>query len=104
VLGQSQFLSSSIFHHPKEKEQFMLLGDRSIVLLWWWMLAQRVLTLYLTLTLGVETYLLFQQPTCPQIFNPNNTRQTGVLKRKEKKKPGAHHQVLLIIAQELCLV
>jgi len=63
VLGQSQFLSSSIFHHPKEKEQFMLLGDPSIVLLWWWVLAQRVLTLYLTLTLGVETYLLFQRPT-----------------------------------------
>jgi hypothetical protein len=55
------------------------------------MLPQIVLTL--TLTLGVRdlpsfptTYIPLQRPACPQIFDPNNTRQTGVLKRKEKKK------------------
>lgn len=57
---------------------FLLLGNWSIVLLWWWTLAQKVLTLVLTLDL--RTYLFLQQPTCPQIFNPNNARQTRVLK------------------------
>jgi hypothetical protein len=56
--------------------QFLLLGNQSNVLLWHWTLAQRVLTL----TLGVVTYLLLQWPTCPQIFNPNNATQIGVLK------------------------
>jgi hypothetical protein len=35
------------------------------------------------------TYLPLQRPVCPQIFDPNNTRQIGVLKRKEKKRKKA---------------